>query len=344
MAMYDPGTLYVDPILTNMSVGFQDQTLYGGQIMPFVDVRTQSGRYRVFDRSNWLIFPARREPGTEANEVRGRKWSQDTFNTKEHSLQAAILDEERQELTSLGGLADPVFGGALQIQPEVDATELVTRSLLLEHELKVSTVVRDTTTYPAANVVTLSGTSRWNNHTYVTAGVPSSVVSDPVSDIHTGMLAVWGATRRYPNTMIIPRQGVWFMENHPRIVDRFKNFSLQIPEAFRLLTGYDGQILLVDSMYNSADNLDDAPVMTSFWGYDVWLGIVDPNVGLLQQTFGKTFSQIYPDGSTRPTDRWRENGRKADVVRTSMKYDLKVVQSYAGYIIKTAFDSTAFPS
>jgi hypothetical protein len=204
MAMYDPGQLYVDPILTNFSVGFQDQTLYGDQIFPMVPVRTQSGKYRVFDRSNWLIFPARREPGTESNEIRGRKWSQDTFNTKEQSLQAAILDEERQELTSLGGLADPVFGGALTIQPEVDATNLITRSLLLEHELKVSTVVRDTTTYPAANVVTLAGASRWNNHTFVTAGDPYSIVSNPVGDIHTGMLAVWGAVREYPNVMIIP--------------------------------------------------------------------------------------------------------------------------------------------
>jgi hypothetical protein len=137
---------------------------------------------------------------------------------------------------------------------------------------------------------------------------------------------------------------VWYIENHPRIVDRHKNFSLMQPDAFRLLTGYEGTILLVDSMYNSADNLDDVPVMTSFWGYDVWLGVVHPGVGILEQSFGKTFSQIYPDGSTRPTDRWRENGRKADVVRTSIKYDLKVVNSYAGYIIKTAFDSTAFPT
>ena len=96
--MYDPGTLYSDPILTNFSVGYKDQALYADRIMPETPVLTQSGRYRVFDRSNWLIFESAREPGAVANEVLGRKWSEDTFATRERSLQAPILDEERMQL------------------------------------------------------------------------------------------------------------------------------------------------------------------------------------------------------------------------------------------------------
>ena len=103
--MYDPGTLYLDPILTNFSVGYKDQTLWAEQIMPLTPVRTQSGKYNVFDRSSWLIFEDRRAPGTVANEVMGYKWATDTFDTVEHSLQVPVLDEERQNLTSQGGLA-----------------------------------------------------------------------------------------------------------------------------------------------------------------------------------------------------------------------------------------------
>src|ERR1700749_4443483 len=98
--MYAPGQLYVDPILTDFSVGFQDETLYGLDIFPETPVRTQSGRYRVFDRSNWIIFDSARAPGTVANEVAGGKWSQDVFDTLEHSLQAPVLDEEKQQLLS----------------------------------------------------------------------------------------------------------------------------------------------------------------------------------------------------------------------------------------------------
>lgn len=335
--MYDPGTLYSDPILTNFSVGYQDQALYGERIFPVTPVNTQSGRYRVFDRSDWLIHESRREPGTVANEIQGAKWSEDTFQTQEHSLQAPVLDEERQQLQSQGGLANPVFGGALTISPELDATALVTRSLLLRHELKVSTLVRDPNQYGANNKITLAGAQQFDDYTNGT-----SSTSNPVSVIMTAMRAVYAATLRYPNVLAIPALGIQYIENHPRVVDRFKNFALSMPDAFRTLTGFDGTIMAVDSVYNAANNLDATENITSFWGKDIWLGIVDATPGQKTFTFGKTFAQTYPDGSTRPTDRWREESRKADLVRVSYKYDLKLVAAGAGYLITNAFSAGAF--
>lgn len=340
--MYDPSGLYLDPILTTLSVGFDEQELYGLQIMPETPVRTQSGKYNVFDRSAWLIYEDRREPGAVANEILGAKWSTDVFSTQEHSLQSPITDEERQQLVSLGGLADPAFGGDLQIDPERDATELVTRSILLRLEKKIADLTRNTANYPASNKVTLAANQQWDNWTFVTAGDPYSIVSDPVAAIQAGMRAIWAGTRRYPNTLVIPTQGIPYIENHPRIVNRFKNFSLLQPDAFRLLTGFDGRIITVDSIYNSADNIDATAVMTDLWGKDVWLGIVDPRPGLRTRTFGKTFAQIYPAGVTRPTERWREEPRKSDIVRTSYKYDTKIVSSVAGYLITSAFSAGAF--
>src|SRR5439155_21045045 len=123
--------------------------------------------------------------------------------------------------------------------------------------------------------------------------------------------------------------------------------SVYNPDAWKQLLGLpDGvaeglNVFVVDSMYNSADNLDLAPTMTSFWGQDVWVGIVNPEDGMNVQTFGKAFARPYPNGDIRPADRWREEGRKTDVVRVSMRYDLKIVNALAGYIIKTAV--TAIP-
>lgn len=335
--MYDPGTLYVDPILTNFSVGYAEQNLYAEQIMPTTEVRTQSGRYRVFDRSSWLIFPDRREPGTVANEIRGAKWSEDTFFTKEHSLQAPVHDEENQELNSQGGLANDVFGGELQLDPMRDATELVTGSILRGREKKVADAARNTANYAAGNFVTLAGAQQWDDYTGGTAST-----SNPVLDIMNGMRKVYSLTGRWPNTLAIPTLGLGYIENHPRVIDRFKSFTLTMEDAFRRLTGFDGNIVLVDSVYNAADNVDATETITSLWGKDVWLGIVDPTPGQRTKTFAKTFSQVYPDGTIRPTDRWYENARKTEVVRVSQKYDLKIVSNVAGYIIKTAFSAGAF--
>jgi hypothetical protein len=342
--MYDPGQLYIDPILTGFSVGYQPQDLYGEIIAPVTPVLTQSGRYRVFDRSNWKIFESQRAPGTVANEIQGGKWSEDLFDTQEHSLQSPVLDEERQQLLSQGGLADPVFGGALQLDPEQDATELVTRSLLLEHELKTAKLARNALNYASGFTIDLSSPahSQWDDYTYGTAGIPSTVVSDPVTIIRNGIIAIWVATRRYPNVLAIPHMGLGFIENHPRIVDRFKTFSLLQENAFQLLTGFQGRIVLTDSSFNQSHDIEEAESMASFWGKDVWLGISDPTPSLNTKTFAKTFAQKYPDGSIRPTERWREEDRKADIIRTSYKYDLKVVSNVAGYLIKNAFSSGAW--
>lgn len=333
--MYDPGQLYFDPILTGFSTGYRAQNTYGLDILPETPVRTQSGRYRVFDRSNWIIFKSRREPGTVANEVQGGKWSEDVFLTVEHSLQSPVLDEEMQQLISQGGLADAVFGGDLQLDPHEDATQLIVRSLQLEHEGKVATLVRNPAIYAASNKITLTTTAQWNVQDNTATG-------DPVTVIRNAMRAVFALTGRWPNTLAIPAQGASYLETHPKIVDRFKNFALTMPEAFRQLTGFEGRILEVDSMYNSANNIDAAETITSFWGKDVWIGIVDPTPGQLTKTFGKTFAQIYPSGDTRPTDRWREEPRKADLVRSSWKYDLKVVSPEAGYLITDAFAAGAW--
>lgn len=338
--MYDPSGLYVDPILTNFSVGFQDQSLYGLRLFPETPVRTPSGRYRVYDRSDWLIYRSLRAPLTVANEVVGKKWSEDTFMTEEHALQSPVADEERRELNSLGGIAQAVNGGDLEIDPERDATELVTRSLSLEHEARVASTITNTANYPVGNTVTLTGAQKWSDYSFVTPLDPYSIVSNPVGDLRTAARAIYQATGRWPNTMTIPFDAVGVIENHPRVVDRFKNFTLTIDD-WKVLIGLpagatDWNMFVVDSHYNAADNIDEAENITSFWGQDVWLGVVDRTPGQKTMTFGKTFAQIYPDGSTRPTERWREEARKADLVRTNWKWDIKIVSAAAGYLIKNA--------
>lgn len=332
---YDPGTLYSDPILTNFSIGYRSPSFVGLDILPQVTVGTPSGRYRVFDRSNRVRFYSRREPGTVANEVRGGRWSEDTFKTVEHSLQAAVADEEQQELTSQGGLANATFGGSLQINPAQDAVALVNNSLQLEHELAVATLVRNTATYPVGNTVTLAAADQWDNY--------AGATSNPLTIVRTAINTITSKIGVAPNLMVMGAQGVPWLEEHPDLTARFTNFALTDDGAFRALTGFEGRLVLVsDDRYNDADIQEATETAAYVWGKDVFIGYVTPTLGLGDLSFGKTFAQTYPDGSTKPTDRWREEGRKSDLVRVSWKYDLKVTSSSAGYLVKDAFGATAW--
>jgi hypothetical protein len=328
--MYDPGALYVvDPILSGFSDRFAEQTLYGERIMPLTPVNAKSARYMVFNRADWQVHDDRREPGTVANEIQGKRWSLDSFNLREHSLQSPIFDEERQQLASIGSLN--ANSGDLSLNPERDATLLVTRSIMLKHEQKVSVAIRNTANYAGGNTVTLAGAQQWSDYTGGT-----SSTSDPVGAIRTAIRVIKAATGRTPNRMAVPDGVLEYIENHPRVIDRFKNFSLTNAEAWRTLTGFEGEIFIVDSVYNAANHVDATESITSFWGKDVWIGIVDEAPGQMTRTFGKTFAMPYPSGNIRPTDRWREEPRKADIVRTSMNYDIKITSNVAGYLIKNA--------
>lgn len=333
--MYDPGTLYVDPILTEFSVGYNPPMFVGLRLFPEAALDTQSGRYRVFDRSNRVRFFSRREPGTVANEVRGGRWSEDTFKTVEHSLQAAIADEERQQLTSRGGLANAVFGGALQLDPERDATALINNSLLLEHEIAVAAIARNTASYPAGHSATLLTASQWDNY--------AGATSDPIVIFRNAVRAIEAKIGVPPNRCIMGSMGAGWLENHPDVVARFTNFALTNPDAFRLLTGFDGEFILVgDDKYNDEDIQSTTETLVSAWGKDVILAFVNDQLDTDDLSFGKTFAQRYPDGTTRPTDRWREESRKSDLVRTSWKWDVKITSGIAGYLIKDAFSDAAW--
>lgn len=334
--MYDPSGLYVDPMLTGFSVGYQPQTLIGERLFPLTTVRTPSGKYRVFDRSHWLIYPDVRAPGTVANEVVGRKWSEDVFRVREHSLQSPIYDEEREYLNSQGGFADNDLTGDLDIEPERDAIDTVMTSILLRHEKAVADTIRNTANYAGNHQVTLAGASRWDDYTGGTAST-----SNPVNDLKTAVMRIRIDTGRWPNTIVFPFDAIGVVEGHPRVVDRFKNFALTNPEAWKQLLNVPApeNFYIADSSINTADNIHAAEVIASLWGTDVWVGIVDPQPGQRTKTFGKTFQFPYGSGETRPTEKWREEPRKSDLVRVSWRYDTKIVSPTAGYIIKTAVNA-----
>lgn len=349
--MYDPGDLRVfDPFLTNFAVGYRDQQLFGERLFPVTRVANQSGRYRVFNRADWMRWRAHRAPLTVANEISGRKWSEDVFHVQEYSLQTPVSDEEREELAAMGSISAQTFGGPIEFNPDRDAVNLATRSLLLDHEATVASTIRNAANYAAGNKVTLTGTgtgTRWDNYALATAGNPLTAYSDPINDLRTAARAVYKGTgnQHWPNTIVIPEDAVGIIENHPRVVARYTYTSIYSEDAWRQILGIPQDaasglnVLVVSSKVNTADNIDATESIVSLWGTDIWIGYVDGADSLDAQTFGKTFARPYPNGDIRPVDRWREEPRKADLFRVSYRWDLKVVNANAGYLITTAVNA-----
>lgn len=333
MAVYQPtgtGNVHIDQVLTNISLGWHNNSFVGEQLFPSVPVKKQSDKYYVFGRESWVAETSDfRGPGTEANEIPGLKVSLTPYYAQEHALQIAVTDEERENTDS-------------PLSPDQDGTELVTSKIILGRELAMQTLVTTAANYASGLSTTLSGTAQWSDY--------ASGVSDPIKDIRTANRAVHAKLFTEPNTAVIPYQVMSILEDHPKIIARiqYSERAILTPEIIAAVLGLEKVIVPGVGVGAGAPGVAGNAVTVSYlWGKDVILAYVPSRAGLRLPAFGYEFVWTY-GGSVQIVDRWREEKRKSDLIRTSRRYDLRMVgveinpasgdfgKSITGYIIKSA--------
>jgi hypothetical protein len=325
--MYDSTRVYNDPILTNFAVGYRDQALVAPDMFPETPVLIESGQYRVFDRSDWLMFDDQRAPGASANEVRGAAWSIDNFRTKEHALKVAVTDEEIAQFARAS--ASAATNLVAITPPLTKGTQLVTRAIDLRLENDAQTLVRNLANYPTANKLVQSSGNKWDNY--------ASSTSDPITDIVNARRAIRTATGFEPTDVWIPFDVETWLPRHPKVLSQFQYVAAVPPiDAVFRAANFQGTVHIMDSQYNSNDTPAAGEAMVKFWGKDVIFAYVDPTPGMETQTWAKRFSWIFPNGQTTAVARWRDEDRESILVRVKKKYDLKIVNSKAAYIIQGA--------
>jgi len=320
------GNTHIDQVLTNISLGWGNNSFVGEALFPVVPVKKQSDKYYVFGREAWLAETSDyRAPGTEANEIPGFTVSTNSYYAQEHALQMAIPDEEREN-------TDSAFS------PDRDATELLTSKILLGRELAMKTLVTTAANYATGLTVTLGAGTFWD--TYAT--------SDPIGDMRKGCRAIHAKIFMEPNVAVIPYLVMSVLEDHPDIIERIKYSERAIltPEIIAAVFGIQRVIVPgVGYATGPMGTLGNALTVGYLWGDDVLLAWVPARAGLKVPAFGYEFAWNY-GGQAMTTDRWREEQRKSDLIRTQRRYDLKLVgveinpasgdvgKSITGYLIK----------
>ena len=310
------GNVHIDVALSQISVAYPQGGFVGENLFPSVGVKRISDKYYVFGREAWQAdLIDLRAPGAEASEIPGMALSLDSYYAQEHALQIGVNDEERENTDS-------------PMSPDRDATELVSSKVLLGREVAMKNLVTTAANYPAALTTTLSGTTQWSDY----------VNSDPISDFKVGKRAVH-ANGLYmePNTAVIPYQVMSILEDHPDFIERIKysQRGLVTSEIIASLIGIP-KIVVPGVGYDSA-HVGQAASLGYLWGKDVVMAWVPDRAGPKIPAFGYEFKQ-----GEQYVDRWREDPRKRDVIRTTRRYDLKLValdsnsKTIAGYLIKNA--------
>jgi len=319
VAVYNPnggGNVHIDKILTQISVGWPNNGFVGEALFPTVQVNKQSDIYYVYGREGWL--PERgdeRAPGTEANEIPGMQVSTQPYYAKEHALQIAVTDEERENADS-------------PLSPDRDATELLTSKIMLGKELLIRNLAVTAANYATGNTVTLAGVDRWDSG--------DAAGSHPIADIRAGFTAIHAKLFMRPNTAMVPYQVMTALEDHNDFLDRIKYSERAIfaPELMSAIFGLDRWIV-PGVGYNTAVNYGATETLGYVWGDDVVLAWVPPRPGLKTPAYGYEFRW-----GPQFVDRWREEKRASDLIRLRRRYDLKHIaldgssKVVAGYLIK----------
>ncbi len=330
MAVYDTaggGNTHIDKLLTNVSVGYQNEDFVGEMLFPSVGVNKQSDLYYIHGREGWTpeidagTDNTLRAPGAVATEIDGMTVSTNPYFALERALQAFVTDEEVQNVDS-------------PLAPRRDATDLVTEKLMLGKELIIHSLATTAANYASGHSTTLSGTDQWSDYAN----------SDPKDDIKVGRDKIHSVLFRRVNKSVMPYEVMSQLEDHTDIIERIKYSERGVltREIIAAVLGLD-DVIVPGAGYNTA-NPGQTESLAYIWGKDVVLAYVPPRAGLKTPAYGYEFSWNYgsASGPRRQVTRWRDEARKSDVVRVSHRFDIKHVAvdgsglSTAGYIIKAA--------
>lgn len=312
--MPEVSQVHIDAALTNLSVGYRNSAFISDLLAPVVPVRKQFDKYFVYDSEREVFRSSddKRAPGAAANEV-DFALSTDSYSCEDHALTAVIPDEERDN-------ADP------PIQPNIDRTEFLRDKIDLNKEIELASILTDTSVI--TQNATLSGTSQWSDFAN----------SDPVQAIEDQKAAIIQAVQVMPNTLMLPYEVFTQVRIHPQVVDRADLARVGVVNSDLLAQIFGVEQVLVPRALQNTAAAGQPASMSFVWGKDALLCFVPPRAALKQVSLAYTFQWTGAAGSLagHMVELWREERRKADVIRVQRYYDQKVTAADAAFLWKSA--------
>jgi len=307
------GTLHIERNLTNFSQRYTNAAFINERLFPQVMVQFEADKYLEYDLANFNLYETLRANGSEAAQV---DWgfSESNYFAEEHSLRDIVTDRDRAN-------ADK------PLTIDIDTLELVTDGVMLKKEYKAAQIAREVANYVNGNTSALSGGSQWDQYT----------TSDPLVQIKAIQLAVFQASRKYANVLVLPYEVALALAYHPDILELVKYTNSGLLQG---LTGtaIDGllpnqlfgmEVVIGGAAYNSS-NPGQTAALSDVWGTDVIAAYVEKAPKLKSLSYGKTFR------TEKYVRKWREESRHGDWVEYNDIYDLALTASATGYLLQTA--------
>lgn len=311
--------VHIDKALSNISIGYKNETYIADQIFKSITVNKQSDRYYKYGMESFRQHDDVRTAGSEANEI---KWtlSDDAYFCDGHALRTPIADEEKQN-------ADDEF------ELESDATELITEGVLLNKEIDASEKVLDANNYHADLKVTLGagGTYKWSDYEN----------SDPILDIAKAKEAIHKKSGVRANTLIISEPVYNVLQRHPKLTALIQGVMISIVSLDLMKMAFGVDNIVIGSALKSTNNKGQVVAggiepLNYIWGNSAVLAFIPSAPKKKQIALGYSFMWNKDGDGAVQVRKWYEQGRRATIVEAERWYSHKMVSNVAGYLFSDA--------
>ncbi len=299
----------IEPILTTMVRGYENNDYVGSELFPVVDVVVAGGQVIQFGLEQFLLIDTQRAPSGTTNRIDIGFGSQ-KYATENHALEALVADEINRD--------------AMMV-PHINLAQvevlLVYDVMALRLEWQQATTARNPLNYAASNKIALSSTALW-----------SATTSTPKADVQVARMAIRAQTGKYPNVMILPPGGIYKLQQHPTIRDQFKYVSAESITAAMLAKYFEVETLREgNAVYANSLN---GPFL-DVWGNDVILAYV-PKINRTQKnaSYGYTYQLAGHPFVKTP---YRDENRDSWVYGVKNERVPVIAGAGAGFLIQNAF-------
>lgn len=294
----------VDPVLTNLAVGYTNAQLIAEALFPFVDVEKEAGTIPIFGKEHFKIYATERALRASSNRISPEDVGSVKFSLTEHDLEFPIDYRESAE-------------SAFPLQ--ASATNIVTGGIRMRHEFLSASIAQNPANYAVSNKITLSGTSQFSH--------PDS---DPEGVIDDGKAAVRAKIAKEPNTAVIGYQTWRKLKRHPQLKAILSDTRSRLVQLADLREIFEIENIVVGRALKSSDGGDTSDM----WADNIILAYVPTTNGgnaarsIYEPSYGYTLRKKERMGVDM-----RDEGGKLQLVRDTEIFAPYLLGADAGYLI-----------
>ncbi len=299
----------VNPVMTQLSLGFKNPAYFWDFLAPPVKVDEQSGTYFTWTRDYWFRREAGaiRAPSGQYTRL-GVGVSTATYSAFERGFEEVVHDPVRE---------------ASQTPEALDAVAVQHLTEMIQIELEKQVAAATFVTGVWGTSTTLAGGDQWSDFAN----------SDPIADADLAKRTIRRNTGAEPDSLAIGALPWEVLKEHPLILDKYKHTQ----------TG-----IMTESLVAAALGIADLRVMKSventaaegatFVGADIWTDSAvffkrTPTPGLMVPNGAYTF--IWDEKGNFPwaVDGYREEAIRADVHRVFTHPVVAITAAQYGYML-----------